>query len=48
MRRKLFDISHELLTSHLFILAGAILLFLLMNALLGPDKVTPVTGQLWV
>lgn len=47
MRRKLVDISHELLTSQLFIIAGAIVLFLLVNALLGSGKVDPVMGQLW-
>ncbi len=47
MRRKLIDTLHKMLTSNLFIIAGAIVLFLLVNALLGPDKVGPVMGQLW-
>jgi hypothetical protein len=47
MRGKVVDILHELLTSHLFIFAGAIVLFLLVNALLGPGKVEPVITPLW-
>jgi hypothetical protein len=46
MRRKLVDILYELLTSQLFIIAAAILLFLLVSALLGPEKVDSVMGQL--
>jgi hypothetical protein len=46
MRRKLVDILYELLTSQLFIIAAAILLFLLVNALLGPEKADSVMGQL--
>lgn len=46
MRRKPVDILHELLTNQFFIIAGAIVLFLLVNALVGPGKVYPIIRKL--
>jgi hypothetical protein len=48
MPRKPIEILHELMTSQVFILAVAIVLFLLMITLADPGKSEAVIGQLWV
>jgi hypothetical protein len=42
MRKRAFSILYNLLTNDFFIVAGAIVLFLLVNALVAPGKVGPV------
>jgi hypothetical protein len=45
MPRRRIEILHKLLTNQFFIIAGAILLFLLVNTLMGPGKVEPVMNK---
>ena len=47
MPRKPIDFLHELMTSRIFILAVAILLFLLMITLADPGKSEAVISHLW-
>ena len=47
MPRKPIDILHELMTSQIFILAVAIVLFLLVITLADPGKSQATIGQLW-
>jgi ABC-type polysaccharide/polyol phosphate export permease len=47
MSRKPIEILHELMTSQIFILAVAIVLFLLMITLADPGRSEAVIGQLW-
>ncbi|HZE21894.1 MAG TPA: hypothetical protein VE082_07570 [Desulfobaccales bacterium] len=48
MRRKIVEISHQCLTNNWFILAWAIVLFMLVNALLDPCKVDAVIRPVWI
>jgi hypothetical protein len=49
MRSKVVDISHRLLTNNFFIVGGAFMLFIMMNALLGLWKVEPmIIGTVWI
>ena len=48
MPRKFLDVLHELLTNQLFILAMAILLFLLLITLADPSQSEAVMGGLWI
>jgi hypothetical protein len=48
MQRKPMDILHALMTNQLFILAVAIVLFLLVITLVGPEESQAVIGELWI
>jgi hypothetical protein len=48
MPRKVLSILHELLTSQVFILAAAIVLFLILITLGGPGTSEAVIGAWWV
>jgi len=48
MPRKFFDVMHELMTNQLFILAVAIVLFLLLITLADPGQSEAVMGDLWI
>lgn len=47
MPRKIFDVLHELMTNQLFILAVAIVLFLLIITLADPSQSEAVIGGFW-
>ncbi|MGA9756571.1 MAG: hypothetical protein WBV23_15655 [Desulfobaccales bacterium] len=47
MPRKPIEILHELMTSQVFILAVAIMLFLLMITLADPGQSQATVGRLW-
>jgi hypothetical protein len=48
MPRKVIDVLHELMTNQLFILAVAIMLFLLMITLADAGQSGAVMGNLWI
>jgi hypothetical protein len=48
MPRKFIDVLHELMTNHLFILAVAIVLFLLLITLADPGQSQAVMDDLWI
>jgi hypothetical protein len=47
MTSKPIDILHALMTNHLFIIAVAIILFLLLITLVDPGESQAVIGELW-
>jgi hypothetical protein len=47
MSNKLIDTLHALMTNHLFILAVAVVLFLLVITLADPGQSQAVIGELW-
>jgi len=48
MPRKPVEILHELMTNQLFIVAVAIVLFLLLITLVDPGRSEAVMGELWI
>jgi hypothetical protein len=48
MPRKFIDVLHELMTNQLFILAMAIVLFLLLITLADPARSEAVMSGLWI
>jgi hypothetical protein len=48
MPRKSVEIIHKLMTNQLFILAVAILLFMLVITLVDPGTSEAVMGELWI
>jgi hypothetical protein len=48
MEQKPIDIAHKVMTNHFVILGVAILLFLLVLTLMGPDESQAVIPNLWV
>jgi hypothetical protein len=48
MSRKFFDVMHELMTNQLFILAMAIVLFLLLITLADAGQSGSVMGDFWI
>ena len=48
MPRKFIDVLHELMTNHLFILAMAFVLFLLMITLVDPAQSEAVMRDFWI
>jgi hypothetical protein len=48
MSRKFFDVMHGLMTNQLFILAMAILLFLLLITLADAGQSEAVMGDFWI
>jgi hypothetical protein len=48
MPRKFIDVLHELMTSQLFIVAMALLLFLLLITLVDAGQGEAVMGDLWI
>lgn len=48
MSRKFFDVMHKLMTNQLFILAMAIVLFLLLITLADAGQSEAVMGGFWI
>ena len=48
MSKKFFDVIHELMTNQLFILAMAIVLFLLLITLADAGQSEAVMGDCWI
>jgi hypothetical protein len=48
MSRKFFDVTHKLMTNHFFILAVAIVLFLLLITLVDAGQSQAVMSDLWI